>query len=256
MNLDYTIKKYMELCRAIAENYKCLTFSEYLSNSNFKNNFIVLRHDVDRMPANALKAAVVEHELNINSTYYFRTNKSVFKPEIIEKIASLGHEIGYHYECLDKANGNFEEAIRIFEEDLKKFRKICDVKTICMHGNPLTKYDNRDLWKKYDFKDFGILGETYLSLGGDIAYFSDTGRNWGKEYKIKDYNVNLNNKINYSEVNIRTTDDLINLIKNQKFNKLCILTHPERWSKNLMEWIAYFIFDKGVQGFKILRNKI
>ncbi len=158
---DYTVEKYRELCSAINENYKTLTFKEYLNNSNFKDNFVILRHDVDRMPENALKIAEIEHESGIKSTYYFRTNKSVFKQEIIKGIASLGHEIGYHYECMDKAAGNPEEAIKIFEDELNKFREICDVKTICMHGNPLTKYDNRDLWKKYDFKRILTHTETF-----------------------------------------------------------------------------------------------
>ena len=83
--------------------------------------------------------------------------------------------------------------------------------------------------------------------------------------------MNLSN--NYNNINIKTTDDVINLIESQKnfdtqnFNleydsysnrkleKICILTHPERWSKNLFEWIGYFTFDKGVQGFKVLRGK-
>ncbi|PKP55601.1 MAG: hypothetical protein CVT88_02630 [Candidatus Altiarchaeales archaeon HGW-Altiarchaeales-1] len=47
----------------------------------------------------------------------------------------------------------------------------------------------------YD-KKFEILGEAYLSLGNDIAYFSDTGRNWGNKYKVKDFNVNLNSNTN------------------------------------------------------------
>jgi len=45
----------------------------------------------------------------------------------------LGHEIGYHYEVLSKANGDYETAVELFEQELSEFRKITDVKTICMH---------------------------------------------------------------------------------------------------------------------------
>ncbi|CEG14042.1 Polysaccharide deacetylase (fragment) [groundwater metagenome] len=120
---------------------------------------------------------------------------------------------------MDKAGGDPEEAIIIFEDELKKFREIYDVKTICMHGNPLTKHDNRDLWNKYDYRKFGIIGEAYLSMKEDVAYFSDTGRTWGKEYKIKDFNINISSNYNNYDCNsnynskIKTTDDLINLIK-------------------------------------------
>jgi len=38
------------------------------------------------MPENALKTAEIEHESSIKSAYYFRTNKSVFKQEIIKGI--------------------------------------------------------------------------------------------------------------------------------------------------------------------------
>ena len=43
----------------------------------------------------------IERELGISGTYYFRSTKEVFKAEIM-------HEIGYHYEVLDKAKGNFD----------------------------------------------------------------------------------------------------------------------------------------------------
>ena len=55
---------------------------------------------------------------------------------------------------MDKAKGNLEEAMKIFEAELKAFRKVCDVKTICMHGNPLSRWTNKDVWDKYDFNDF------------------------------------------------------------------------------------------------------
>ena len=39
----------------------------------------------------------------------------------------LGHEVGYHYEVLSKAKGDYEKAIQMFEQELNEFRKKVDV---------------------------------------------------------------------------------------------------------------------------------
>ena len=163
MTLDFTLEKYRELCKAIVKNYEPLTVVSYLEDKP-SGKTVIMRHDVDRKPENALKMAELESELGIKSTYYFRIKDGVFVPGIVKEIAEIGHEIGYHYEVLDKAKGDYNKAIKIFKEELKTFREICDVKTICMHGNPLSKWVNKDLWKRYDFKEFGIIGEPYLSI--------------------------------------------------------------------------------------------
>jgi hypothetical protein len=73
----------------------------------------------------------------------------------------------------------FELAIDDFRLNLEKFRKIYPVKTICMHGSPLSRWDNRDLWKKYNYRDFGIIGEPYFDVDYDeVLYLTDTGRRW------------------------------------------------------------------------------
>jgi len=51
----------------------------------------------------------------------------------------------------------FQLAICDFERNLEKLRELYPVKTICMHGSPLSKWDNRDLWKRYNYRDYGII---------------------------------------------------------------------------------------------------
>ena len=82
----------------------------------------------------------------------------------------------------------FELAIDDFRLNLEKFRKICAVKTICMHGSPLSKWDNRDLWKRYDYRDFGIIAEPYFDVDFDeVFYLTDTGRRWdGDDVSVRD----------------------------------------------------------------------
>jgi len=252
---DFTFEKYIELCKTILENYTPVTVQSYLTLKSFKK-IVIMRHDVDRNPKYALKMAKFESKIGINSTYYFRMKKGIFEPEIIKQISNLGHEIGYHYEVLDKAKGDFEKAIKIFKEELEKFRKICDIKTICMHGNPLSRWLNRDIWKKYDFNDFGIIGEPYLSIDyKSVFYFSDTGRTWDSKYSVKDV---LNSKLKQSVRNVKSTDDLIRVIKEGKLNEVCILTHPERWSDNFSNWLKELLLQKiknfGKVGIRYVRR--
>jgi hypothetical protein len=68
--------------------YTPLTVYSYLegqNNNNNNNKLVVLRHDIDRKPKNALRMAELEYELGIQSTYYFRFPYT-FKPEIIREI--------------------------------------------------------------------------------------------------------------------------------------------------------------------------
>ncbi len=48
--------------------------------------------------------------------------------------------------------------------------------------------DNRDLWKRYDYRDFGIIAEPYFDLDFDeVFYLTDTGRRWdGHKVSVRD----------------------------------------------------------------------
>ena len=146
--IDFTLKSYAEYVTMIKHNFEhILTFEEYFLWNKRLDKFCIIRHDVDRKPENALKMAILEHELGMRSTYYFRTKKRVFDRQIIRKIARMGHEIGYHYESLSDTNGDMNSALSDFESNINKLRQIVKVSTICMHGRPFSRYDDRDLWR-------------------------------------------------------------------------------------------------------------
>jgi hypothetical protein len=214
-----------------------------------KVNFIILRHDVDRNPLNALNMARMENQLGLVSTYYFRCNKEVFNRKIIAEMQELNHEIGYHYEVLSKSRGNYESAIKLFEKELALFREICEVDTISMHGSPLSKYNNINLWDRYDFKDYGIKGDAVLSIS-DVPYFTDTGRNWNFNNNYRDLSQND------AKLDIKNTEELKSyLIKNK--GKYYLSIHPERWSSSSYQWLLSYVFDLlANQAKKILHNTL
>lgn len=234
---DFTMVKYEELCRSILDvGYTPVTVHQYLTCPP-DNRIVILRHDVDRKPENAQKMAELEHALGIASTYYFR-HPATFAPEIIDRVRALGHEVGYHYEVLAKANGDYEKAIDLFARELEELRSFCDIRTICMHGSPLSRHDNRDLWKVYDFRDYGITGEAYLSMvGNNLQYFTDTGRNWNGRYSVRDAMPGA------EQAPVKTTDDLALWIRSGKSRGLYLTVHPNRWAVSEAEWAAGYVMD-------------
>jgi hypothetical protein len=102
--MDFTLEIYKSLLlRLQSREHKFIPINEYLNSSNLvaSQKTIRLRHDVDLLPKNALEMARLEFENGIRGTYYFRIVPESFDVAVIEKIAELGHEIGYHYEDVD-----------------------------------------------------------------------------------------------------------------------------------------------------------
>ncbi|MCJ7635678.1 hypothetical protein MUP77_25210 [Candidatus Bathyarchaeota archaeon] len=240
-NRDFTLVKYEQVCQAIANSrYVNVTFQEYFTQPNRAEHLIILRHDIDEDSKYASDIAKVEYRYNLKGTYYFRMSKKTYVPTIIDEIATYNHEIGYHYETVDRCNGDLEAAVVLFENELSAFRQRYAVTTACMHGNPLTKYDNKAIWQKRSLLDFGLLGEPYLSLDyAKFAYFSDSGRTWEQSTgkKMKDQVATHNNKLP------KNTDELIEIINTGELPNICILTHPERWPKNLLDYSKRYLID-------------
>jgi hypothetical protein len=153
---DFTVETYRELLEALRrQSFSFQTVEQFMTDPLGK--VVILRHDVDERPRNALSMAQIEYRMGIRASYYFRILEISNDPEVIAEIARMGHEIGYHYEDLALAGGDLEVAIRQFAENLAYFQKFYPVKTICMHGSSMSSHDNKILWDRYDFKDFGII---------------------------------------------------------------------------------------------------
>jgi hypothetical protein len=145
--VDFTLKIYRSLLESlIAQGHTFQPYAEFLERPAARA--IILRHDVEARYGNALAFAKIQHELGVRGTYYFRFLPRHFDKEIIRQIAALGHETGYHYDDLSHCHGDYDKAIRRFEANLATLREIAPVKTICMEGAPLSKWDNRELWSK------------------------------------------------------------------------------------------------------------
>ncbi len=239
---DFTLTALNRMLQAFTRaGYLFFTLEQYFSGNAGAGKIVLLRHDVDKKPGNSLKTAVMENRLGIVSSYYFRVVKQSNHPDIIKKIVASGHEVGYHYEDLTLAKGDYNTALQSFKSNLDYFRSFYPVKTICMHGSPLSKWDNRGIWEKSSYKDFGIIGEPYLDVDFNrIFYLSDTGRTWHNRIG------NRRDKVDTSfDIPVKSTFDIIALLQEGKLPpKIMINIHPQRWAGDWFHWLWEFCGQK------------
>lgn len=316
---DFTLNTYSLLIKVLKEQqYTFQTFAGFIKDPAAR--VIILRHDVDTRNMNSLHTAIIEKEMGITGTYYFRMVPQSYDEEVIKQIAGLGHEIGYHYEDLSRCGVRgagyggkikrlqdyktarphdkvlpdeelLEVAISSFRENLAKLRRVVPVETICMHGSPLSKYDNRMLWEKYDYREFGIIGEPYFDINfEEVLYLTDTGRRWdGEAVSIRDKAQGTPVHRSFSEggghraqgeeprippesseasakeeaayriplPHFHSTFDIINAAKEKRLpDKIMITVHPQRWDDRSLPWIRELILQniKNV-GKQIITNR-
>ena len=251
---DFTLETYKLLLNEIQNaDYHFFSFENYVLNNSLPRKIVMLRHDVDRRPRNALGMAMLENELGIEASYYFRIVKESYDEQAIKEVAAMGHEIGYHYEDLSLCHGNYELAIKNFEINLGKLRRFYPVKTLCMHGSPLSKWDNRLLWQEYNYRDFGIIGEPYFDIDfNEVLYLTDTGRKWDASSE------NIRDKVESKfDLSCKSTFDVIEkLAKNKLPDKIMINVHPQRWTDSFVPWMKELVWQntKNIIKRKVIRH--
>ena len=224
--MDFTLETYGALLEALKERA-------------FRS--LVLRHDVDLLPGNSLRTARLEAERGISGIYYFRAVPESWDEAVIRAIADLGHEIGYHYESMATCRGDVEAAYADFCRNLERLRALVPVRSICMHGSPRSPYDNRDLWKRYDYHALGIDNEPYLDTDfSQVFYLTDTGRRWdGFRVSVRDKIPRWQEEWTARGLVFHTTGEVIDGLRTGLIpDRLMMTVHPQRWNPFGPRWVG------------------
>jgi len=123
--------------------------------------FIALRHDMDHDVENSVRLAEWESQHGFRSTYYvlhgdwywggpFARRPSTFVLRALDRIASLGHEIGLHNNAITIALLTGDDPGAILDRDLSALRQHgFDIVGSVAHGDPLCRsvgYINNELF--------------------------------------------------------------------------------------------------------------
>lgn len=233
-----TYKDYLNFCnKLIATNVLIYTAKEASQNiSALDKQFIIIKHDVEDKPEKALRLSKIEHSLGIKATYYVHSFflKSPRSVAILKEIASLGHEIGYHYDVMDNNEGDKDKAKLEFEEALNDFKKnSLPIITVCPHGNPLKKRigysSNKDFFLDRQIKEyFNDIIDVYITfpdmLTKDYLYITDA--RYAYFYRdAKSTKTDATEQL----IPISREEDIFKMIK--EGNSVIISTHSHRYFK-------------------------
>lgn len=169
----------------------------------------ILRHDIDTQLDVAVKMAEIESNSSVSSTFFVRFHSHAYNPMCIkdarkiQKIASLGHEIGLHYEpdYYSLLGLSFNDFCK---SEIELLSAICGnvIKSVAPHE------PTRSGIKSIDAKialSLGITTQAYDdSLMKKFKYLSDSSCNWREGSWF--YHLNK-----------------------ETYNKMYILTHPYWW---------------------------
>ena len=243
-----TFRKYEKLLKEIKKlNYEFICASQFKYFLDKEKVFILNKHDIEKSTKNALKVAQIESKLKLKSTYFVQDYLISKGSDIsnILKIKDLGHEIGYHYDCLDRFNGNKDLAIDNFIKNINRFSSLdIKIKSICPHGNAAIKrsgwLSNKDL--------SSLIKEVYGDAIFDIVIDIKDAKKNLKYISDAGYKFNYINKIwsNYP-TSIPIKDFVRYPVKDKKFS-LIISTHTHRFNN----YFLIIFFNKFL--LKILRR--
>lgn len=253
--MDFTLQKYGEIIEAgLRGGYRHFPVIDWHANRLDHGAGIVLRHDVDRRPENALAMALLENKLGVRSSYYFRSLPCSFVPAIIERIRDLNHEIGYHYEDWHLAGRDVGRAVALFERNLDKLRSLAPVRSIAMHGSPLSRENNMTIWRHANFSDFNVIDAILSFDYKDFVFFTDSGRTFGQSgANLRDYLGEAG-----SAPEVHSSDDLKAFLVRRSRELIQINVHPERWNNSRVAWTRQLAWDKAAntakRALKMLRK--
>jgi len=118
----------------------------------------------------------------------------------------------------------------------------------------LSRHDNRDLWKTYDYRDFGIIGEPYFDVDyTKVFYLTDTGGKWNHT------GASIRDRVESGfDIRVNSTAHLADLAGQGELpDQMMITMHPQRWHDRALPWMKELVWQNVknvVKGVLVNRN--
>ena len=223
--MQFTYNAYEQFINSVIVNgYRIIDYEEESSKG------VILRHDVDYSLKKTVRIAEIEHDCGVSSTFFIMITSdfyNVFSQDgrrISERLLSLGHDIGLHfdemrYPDLEGKGKEISEKI-ILEAEILSRAIGKKVTKVSMH-RPSQEIIEADL------EIPGIINTYSSKYFSEFKYLSDSRRRW--------------------------REPALEIISGGKYNRLQVLVHPFWYNDeelSLSDSIRFFVNSSNYERYQ------
>ncbi len=172
ISCSFSLPHFKEILEIINKNFITSTFRDSSHPLERSKPITYLRHDIDHSLEDALTMASLEEATGIRATYFIQLHSTFYTitdthgHQILQKIKSMGHEIGFHYDISYYKLLN-RPTLSAFKQDLAFMRDLIeeDIVSIVRHDPAAGTIDaalqqqinTQALYNPYDDKFFKAI---------------------------------------------------------------------------------------------------
>ena len=165
----------------VSKNFVTKNYENIIHNKKH----IILRHDIDILPSDAINLAEIENSYNYKAYYFFLVNTDFYNvnsqnnKKIIRNLVNLGHQIGLHYDDVNtEKSKNIMDSV--IEQECKILEDISQQKISCISFHRPSK----ELFG-LDEKIAGRLHTYMPEFFSKISYVSDSRGEWNYGHPLE-----------------------------------------------------------------------
>ena len=220
---DFTQENYGRLLDMVKAHYKFSNFSSY----DKEEKFVLWRHDIDFSLEYSLQLARIEAGKGISSTFFFLPHCEFYNllekrsTNIVHEIASLGHEVGIHFDS-HYYNVQTEDQLEEFlENENMLFRDIIGIEPTTFSFHNTTEFTMSCVKMEYA----GLISPYASYFQDNVEYCSDSNGYWRFE-RLQDFLEKGHQRIQvlthpgWWQVEEKKPYDRVKLIAEQNMNEL------------------------------------
>ena len=249
----FSFEEYVELLGIIKEIGSLKDYEDVIAAPEAP--FIILRHDVEFSVKRAYDLAIVEHEQNVRSTYFFQVTNNAYNilsgvnVGYLKEILSLGHHVGLHFHlqgctCIDEIYHNIAYECKLLSNALG-----VEINRFSFHRPPAFVLEEQieipGIINAYNPLFFTYTKDIeQVDFSKSVKYIADSRNEWSytapwdkpcKELFLQYPKVQiLCHPYSWSDAGAQTLDNLKNLINENRTEFISTLNSETKYVKEYL----------------------